>query len=208
MIDVTSAARKRQSAIMRSGMIAQWLNRLKDHHEETHLHCLRVGLLSLKLGLSRGLSARNMDILGVAAHLHDVGKLSVKPDILRKNGTLTDAQKLQVQDHVRNGHVLLKDHLPAVAELVARHHEYQLVPYPRQKGQRRRRSSNTDRRQHRPEMIHMAQIIAVADITDALLSCRAYKDALPPDEVAAILCREFTGDPSLIHAAIEHAVAV
>ena len=62
---------------------------LKKRHEYTALHSLRVCILALAFGRHLGLDEHALNVLGIGALLHDIGKMKVPVDILNKPGKLT-----------------------------------------------------------------------------------------------------------------------
>jgi HD-GYP domain-containing protein (c-di-GMP phosphodiesterase class II) len=62
---------------------------LMNHDAYTHAHCVNVSLLSIAIGRLLGLARTDLANLGVAALLHDVGKLNVPAEILCKAGKLS-----------------------------------------------------------------------------------------------------------------------
>ena len=64
------------------------LTALKDHDEYTYAHCVNVSVLSVSMGQALGLPRQALADLGVAALLHDIGKIAVPGDVLRKPAEL------------------------------------------------------------------------------------------------------------------------
>jgi putative nucleotidyltransferase with HDIG domain len=89
------------------------------------LHSESVAALSCSLGRALGLGARALEVLEVAAAVHDVGKLSVPPEILSKPGQLDDEEWRAMHEHPAAGAVLLEScgAKPEVVSIVRSHHE-------------------------------------------------------------------------------------
>lgn len=110
--------------------------------------------------------------LGLSAVLHDIGKIFIDKKILNKPDQLTREEFKEIQKHPLLGYEYIRKH--GIGEEICRgileHHErYNGSGYPFGK---------------RGEEINIyAQIIAVADVYDALISNRVYRKALPPNEV-------------------------
>ncbi|MGM9929178.1 MAG: HD-GYP domain-containing protein [Bacillus sp. (in: firmicutes)] len=140
-------------------------------------HSLNVTLYSLAIGLELKLEQKQLEILGLGAMLHDVGKLNVSKDILNKPGKLTDDEYKEIKEHAENGFRILKDvsTLPLlVAHCAYQHHE-------RLDGSGYPRGING-------QDIHLfGKIIAVADVFDAVTSNRVYRRAMLPHEGLEIL---------------------
>jgi putative nucleotidyltransferase with HDIG domain len=151
---------------------------LKD--PETAHHSERVQAVSLEIGRQLELPDREMEVLGVAALLHDLGKQGVRDELLFKPERLTDEERAEMARHAAHTQNILDkieypEHLRDVPTIAAYHHE---------------KMDGTG-----PFLIdgkdipRASRIISVADAFDALMSPRAYKEPLPVDEVVAILER-------------------
>ncbi len=136
--------------------------------------------------------------VAVASMLHDIGKVTVSDDILRKPGALDDEERRQMQLHAGEGHRLLSkaaaiappgSYLVLAAEIARSHHE------------RTDGGGYPDRLAG--EAIPMAaRIVAVADVFDALTGERPYKKPWPVEEAVAYVVqqagRQF--DPAVVDA--------
>lgn len=149
----------------------------ESRSKETHNHVKRVSEYSQYLALKYGLSTEEAEILKVASAMHDIGKISIPDNILKKPGKLTDEEFDVMKKHAPNGGDMLqysKRNILKPASIIAyQHHErYDGKGYPlRLKG----------------EEIHIfARITAVADVFDALISDRVYRKAMPLEKVIEI----------------------
>jgi response regulator RpfG family c-di-GMP phosphodiesterase len=139
---------------------------LKD--AETEGHCQRVTAFTISIAKSMPVPKGYLAVLARAAFLHDIGKMAIPDNILRKAGPLTDAEKKIMRTHCQIGYdVLIRiPFLRDAAEIVLAHQEfYDGTGYPRGlKG----------------EQIPLgARIFTVADSLDAMISDRPYRKALP-----------------------------
>ena len=138
------------------------------HDDDTGQHTLRVAELSVAIGRTIGLPDEQLELLRLAAPLHDVGKLAISDSVLRKRGKLTVEEFDQVKSHTTTGAQMLADspfELLAVAEQIAlTHHEHwDGSGYPTGLA---------------GEAIPITgRIVAVADVFDALTHSRPYKTA-------------------------------
>ncbi len=154
-----------------------WLARIKDSDEYTAEHCLRVGILAIALGRELGLMPLELEQVGIAGMLHDVGKLKVPDEILNKPAKLTDEEFKIIQQHSVEGRKLLlaNGSVPAVAVDVAfSHHE---------------RIDGTGYPRGLPghKIPYYAKIIAVVDAYDAINSDRCYSKGRSTMETLRIL---------------------
>ena len=124
----TTAAKKvvadMVDSVIRNPDALMCLNQLKDKDEYTALHSLRVCVLALAFGRHLELSEEELNLLGIGALLHDIGKMKVPNDILNKPGKLTEDEFALMKSHVPRGvEILEKAHgISSAAIDVARYH--------------------------------------------------------------------------------------
>ncbi len=139
----------------------------KDEHARGH----SAATMSRGVAVARrmGLPEEEVAAVRLGALIHDVGKIGVAPEILRKSAPLTDAEREAVRQHTIIGAQLLA-HVSALdlaRPIVLAHHErYDGTGYPR--GLRGM------------EIPLAAQIVSVADAYDAMTSARPYRASLSP----------------------------
>lgn len=178
---------------------ASHLARLKAHHRDSWAHSLRVGLLSADLGYQWGLSRGDLHLLTTGALLHDIGKVDVPQDALNKPGPLDPEELADMSSHPRKGFIALEGYPDIVRAIAVSHHEFKIGPYPRASGIRLRHDGIS---RFRPQQgvstaAFLSELVAAADIFDALVSKRSYKPRLAPDEVRTVLLGQFTGSPAV-----------
>lgn len=196
---IDTRSRELQRVILEDTRVIELLSKLSSHHHDTYLHSLRVGLLSIDLGYEGQLDESKINVLGYAAHLHDIGKSKIDLNILDKKDRLDEGERYEIKKHIRRGFVILTDfENEEIKMIVAQHHEYQPGSYPRTDLDRRKEDRDDERRSDNSDIDYLGEIIAVSDMVDALTSSRAYKEPLPIGEVERILRTEFLGDPLLI----------
>lgn len=148
----------------------------------TAVHCDRVGVLAGALARTLGLSADQLKILGMAARLHDIGKIGIPDSILLKPGPLDAAEWVVMRSHSERGEriVLADSGLPRrveLASIIRHHHEhYDGGGYP-----------DGLRAQAIPLL---SRLLAIADSYDAMTEPRSYHRARPHREVMEILMDE------------------
>ena len=189
--------------------INQLLTRLRSYHEETYQHSLRVCLLSLDLGIQLHLSPSDLWYLGRASLLHDIGKLEIPSEILDKPTALTPSELKIMRQHVRLGFwaiQAMENELPdyaIVKKIAVAHHEFSTTPYPRSRtATHQSQIDDAERRRADQSIDFLSQIVAVADMTDALRHARSYKRSFTRSEIENILRHEFQGDPALVEYAV------
>lgn len=166
------------------------LAELRD--DATGVHAYRVGRLAALLATASGLSDDRAKAIGMAARLHDLGKLVVPDAVLRRRAKLTEPEIEVMRRHSTAGYLLLADvEHPAfrlAAEIAHAHHEWwdgSEAGYPR-------RLAGTG-------IPIESRIAALADVYDALTHERPYKRAWPHaeavQEIRRLAGRQF--DPEL-----------
>jgi len=141
-----------------------------------HGHSKRVAKYSLAIAKAMGFSSKRQRIIERAAILHDLGKLGVMDEILKKPGKLDDEEQKIIRKHPQDGVEILKPlkFLSAEKEIILYHHEwYNGNGYPDGLvGE---------------EIPQGARIVAVADTFDAMNSERSYRKRLPQREIISEL---------------------
>ncbi|MFC5702498.1 HD-GYP domain-containing protein [Cohnella faecalis] len=137
---------------------------LRDRHEETYRHCVRVSLLGEKLARSLRMSEQDIEALVRGCLLHDVGKLLVSLAILDASGPLDERQWDEMKRHPRIGADILESMglRGEIIDLVLHHHE-------RWDGQ------GYPSGLHKEEIPYGARICAVVDAFDSMMSDRPYR---------------------------------
>ncbi len=140
-------------------------------------HSLNVALLAMLIGKWLKYNDKRITQLIYAGILHDLGKLKVNPSILNKPGRLTQEEFLEVQKHTIYGFQMiesLKFLSGEIKSAILYHHE-------------RLDGSGYPHGMREGQIPLMAQIIAVADIYDAMTSNRVYSDEKPPFHVLKMM---------------------
>jgi diguanylate cyclase (GGDEF)-like protein/putative nucleotidyltransferase with HDIG domain len=159
----------------------------------TGSHSERVSELAAKVAKRLGLDAEQVELTRLAGSLHDLGKLAIPEEILRKPGTLTDSERLVLERHPQIGFRMLDSlGVDPVADLVLHHHErWDGTGYPDGL---------------RGEQIPLgARIIFVTDAYDAMTSDRIYRPKLSSRAALAELerCAGTQFDPGIVAAFVE-----
>ncbi len=136
----------------------------KDPH--TARHQRNVALLAAALAEKMELTEEQTKGLQAAAAVHDIGKIYIPAEILNKPGELSEAEFSLVKNHPQAGYEILKTiNFPwPVEEMVLQHHE-------------RLDGSGYPQGLKGEEILLTARILSVADVIEAMSSCRPYKRA-------------------------------
>ncbi len=136
--------------------------------EETGNHIIRMAKYSRIIAEQLGLSNEEAEVIEMAAPMHDIGKIGIRDEILLKPGKLTAEEFEIMKTHTLIGHDILKDSpskfLQMGSVIALGHHEkFDGTGYPHGLNGK--------------EIPIEARIVAVADVFDALVSERPYKNA-------------------------------
>ena len=156
----------------------------------TGSHSQRVGDYSARIARRLGADEPGVELTRLAGNLHDLGKLAIPEDVLRKGDTLSEAERLMLERHPQIGFRMLESlGVQPVADWVLHHHErWDGAGYPD--------------RLAGDQIPLGARIIFVADAYDAMTSDRAYQPAIPPRDALAELerCAGTQFDPAVVKA--------
>jgi HD-GYP domain-containing protein (c-di-GMP phosphodiesterase class II) len=140
---------------------------LAEKDEYTERHTRRVALRAVQVGDELGLSRGRLRTLAIGGLVHDIGKLSIPDEILKKPGPLDDDEYAIVKQHSERGYRLLTEiggFGEGVRDLVRDHHE-------------RLDGKGYPRGLSAGQLTLDARILAVCDVYDALISKRVYREA-------------------------------
>ena len=172
--------------------ILEILPRLIDAvDQQTQDHSHRVAGYAVEMARMLGLDESQVEDVRVGSFLHDIGKIDVSAQVLRKAAALTPEEMAEMRRHVDSGERIVRSMgaiLRTVIPMVAYHHE---------------RWDGTGYRRLRGEAIPIgARIIAVADTYDAIVCDRPYRTGRSADEALRVL-RSESGrqfDPRVVEA--------
>ena len=190
LIETETVVRSLALAMHQQGQVVLPLLLLKEFDQYTTTHSCNVSVLAMGMGEYLGFAPREVKALGVAALLHDIGKVKLPSEVLRKTGTYTAEERKIVEQHpVEGARLILTRHrnMDLAAVVAYEHHmRYDGGGYPARVF---------------PREAHFAsRLVQVCDVYDALVSRRPYRDAFPLDRALGIL-EEDTGsmfDPELV----------
>jgi PAS domain S-box-containing protein len=143
---------------------------------DTGFHVRRIQFATEALARAAGIPADEAEIIGISAILHDVGKLIVPDEILKKPGALTDEERSTMQLHTTAGESILPDRefFHTAREIARSHHEnWDGSGYPDGL---------------RGEAIPLpARLVHVVDVFDALVSERVYKSTYSAEDAITVI---------------------
>lgn len=155
-----------------------------EHVKRTSLYAELLGKAAKEAGYHKEIITDGyIEILKKAAPMHDIGKIVVSDSILKKPGKLTEEEFKKIQNHTIAGEKIIRevlsgieseDYVKIAADIAVSHHErWDGNGYPyKLKGE---------------EIPLEARIMAIADVFDALVSPRCYKDPFSTDEAFEII---------------------
>jgi putative nucleotidyltransferase with HDIG domain len=161
----------------RTALIA--LTALKNYDNYTFTHMVNVSILTMSQARALGMDGATLRELGLAALMHDIGKVRTPSDILSKTDKLTDDEFNVMRMHVVDGAEILRrtPEMPAIAPVIAFEHHLRLdgTGYPVGVS--------------RAGLNLGTMLCSIADVYDAMRSQRSYQQAFPSDRILAVMKR-------------------
>jgi putative nucleotidyltransferase with HDIG domain len=155
------------------------LHCMREHDDETYTHSISVALICHTFGTWLGLSSEDNDILTLCGLLHDIGKLEIPDNIIKKPDKLNDDEYTLMKKHTLKGYQILKDQDidERIKHAALLHHERcDGTGYP---------NGFTNR-----NINDFTKIVSIADVYDAMTSKRVYRGPLCPFEVIGFFEKE------------------
>ncbi len=181
----------RQQSDLLAGIVRAFTSAIDAKDPYTCGHSDRVARVAVRLAQELGCNEHLLNTLYLSGLLHDIGKIGINDDVLRKPGKLSKEEYQHIKTHVDIGYRILRDlgNLIDVLPVVLHHHEsWDGGGYPEKLLAERIPLS--------------ARIVAVADAYDAMKSDRPYREGLSEEKIEEIL-RNGAGkqwDPEVIEA--------
>ncbi|PLY00531.1 MAG: HD family phosphohydrolase [Desulfuromonas sp.] len=192
VMDICRQARKRQKLEVDGikevvdGLVAAFSDKsdaflamapLRAMDEYTYTHSTNVCILNLAQAKALGVEGQLLNDIGIAAMLHDIGKMFVPPEILAKPGKPTDEEWHILQQHPRMGAEYLLDTpgVPRLAVVTAYEHhmQYNNAGYPKSR---------------HPWKVHLcSHMTAISDTYDAMRTRRPYEESLTQEKIMGIM---------------------
>jgi len=155
------------------------LTTLKNYDNYTFTHMVNVSILTMGQARGLGIDGPLLREFGLAALMHDIGKVRTPLEILNKPDKLTDAEFTIMKRHTIEGAEILRKtpDIPTLAPVVAFEHHLRLdgTGYPHGVT--------------RPSLNVGTMLCSIADVYDAMRSQRKYQQAFPTDRILEVLKR-------------------
>ncbi|HEX9894734.1 MAG TPA: HD domain-containing phosphohydrolase [Gemmatimonadales bacterium] len=192
LVETETVVRSLALAMHQEGQVVLPLLELKRFDQYTTTHSFNVAVLTMGLSEYLGYAPREVRVLGVAALLHDIGKVKVPAEVLLKPGKYTPEERKVIETHpVEGARIIMTRHrnMELAATVAYEHHinldgsGYPQYVFPR-------------------EAHFASKLVHVCDIYDALCAKRPYRDAIQPD-LALTIVEDMSGrhlDPDLVNA--------
>ena len=187
-------------AQMSVGMVEALATAIEFRSDESGAHVRRIHDITCHLlrhtPLGEGLTSEQIDLIGLAAITHDVGKISIPDAVLNKPGRLTPEEYELMKTHTIKGAELLSQ-IPQMREHSAYQYAYDIAMHHHERWDGRGYPHGLKGN----EIPIWTQIVALADVYDALVSKRCYKDAFDTSVAMEMILTGQCGafNPVLLH---------
>jgi len=173
--DLLKIVAKPLSNCRNSSHVFDIIHNLRDFDDLIFYHSLNVALICNVMGHWLGFSNDDIETLTICGLLHDIGKLTISPEIISKADKLTPDEYDIVKSHAIAGYNLLRhmNYNSHVKMSAMMHHE-------------RCDGSGYPMGLHGDQIDSFAKIVAIADVYDAMTSARAYREPICPFEAIRI----------------------
>ena len=155
------------------------LTTLKNYDNYTFTHMVNVSILMMGQARALGIDGALLREFGLAALMHDIGKVRTPLEVLNKPDKLTDEEFVIMKRHVVDGAEILRmtPDVPALAPVVAFEHHLRVD------------GSGYPAGVTRASLNIGTMLCSIADVYDAMRSQRHYQKAFPTDRILAVLKR-------------------
>lgn len=176
-------------------LVAALENANRFYDEDTGAHINRISILSGLIARCAKYDESFVKRIALYSALHDIGKVGVRQDVLKKPARLTSEEFDEIKEHVVIGSKIIdQDEIdPMAKNIVLYHHE-------------KWNGAGYVHALAGEDIPIEARIVALADVFDALISQRVYKPAYPLDKVLDIIRNErgLSFDPEVVDAFLDN----
>jgi putative nucleotidyltransferase with HDIG domain len=155
-----------------------WLDNVRRYHQGTFQHCLLVTGVAIGFAIEIRFHRQDVNRLGLAATLHDIGKARIPLTILDKPGRLDPREEDVMRRHPVIGYELLQPVTgisPEVLDAVRHHHEYL-------------DGSGYPDGLTAPQISDLVRLLTISDIYAALIEARSYRPPMSQEAAYKTLC--------------------
>ena len=155
------------------------LHNMRDYDDSTFNHCMNVALICNVFADWMHMSSMEKEIATVAGLLHDIGKLRIPEQLIKKAARLTDEEYDVVKTHAMEGYNILFESrfVSSIQNAALMHHE-------------RMDGSGYPLGLKGNQIDKFAKMVAIADVYDAMTAARVYRGALCPFKVIEMFEKE------------------
>ncbi len=167
-------------AMINNNDVMMRLKQLKDTDSYLFEHSLRVGILAVNVAKWMGYDEDDLEVLATACLLYEVGNLKLPPELLKKEGELTEEEMSEIQKHPQLAyHTLMRTRgiHEDIKYVALQHHE-------------RLDGSGYPLRIKSHQIHEFSKIVMVCDIFDAMVNDRPYRKKHSPFEAAEYILSE------------------
>lgn len=169
--DIAPLVNEISESVSRNASAMLSLTRMKTKDDYTYMHSVAVCALMIALGKQMNYQG-DLQTLGMAGLLHDIGKMAMPEDVLNKPGKLTDAEYDIMKSHPKQGWDIIKESFEVdgiVLDVCLHHHE-------------RIDGKGYPEKLAGEDISLVAKMASVCDVYDAITSERCYKKGWDPAE--------------------------
>lgn len=182
--------------LMQNKQMVGHLTTISTHSPSLYHHSVSVAVLATAVGMSLGYNRTQLQQLGIGAMLHDLGKVSLPDELVKKKERWTDEEKEIAKEHTTLGFNLLrKQHDISLlsAHVCLQHHE-------------RINGSGYPQGLQGKEIHEYAQIVGICDIYDSLTSPRPWRKRYMPQDALEYLLGSggYLFEHHLVNAFLKH----
>ena len=152
--------------------IFDMLQLMRGYDDATYIHCVNVALICSMMGRWLNFPKEEIQVLTVCGLLHDIGKLMIPEEIIKKPSNLSKNEFAIVKMHPSLGYEILKDEKldKRIIQAVYAHHE-------------RCDGKGYPRGLKEEDLDDFTKIVTIADVYDAMTSNRVYRGGICPFDV-------------------------
>lgn len=174
---VRETVKENVKSVLQNNEAMLMMTMLKSKNEDVAEHSLNVSILSIGFASALGMSETQLEDIGMAALLHDIGQMRVDQAVLKKKGRLNQNERNEVAKHCKHGFDILSsksDLTPSCIDVAVAHHE-------RLSGQGYPRGLKAE------QISQVVRIVSIVDVFDSLTSHQTYRKGMSVMDAYKIL---------------------